>query len=55
MGTVDVYRMTDQLDDGTLDVLVNRLEARGKHPRFVGGCACCGACAAQCECRGARR
>jgi SAM-dependent methyltransferase len=35
MGTVDVYRITDQLDDPTLDVLVARLEARGKHPRFI--------------------
>jgi ubiquinone/menaquinone biosynthesis C-methylase UbiE len=36
MGTVDVYRITDKLDDATLDVLVTRLEARGKHPRFAG-------------------
>ena len=35
MGTVDVYRITNQLDDATLDVLVRRLEARGKHPRFA--------------------
>jgi len=35
MGTVDVYRITNNLDDGTLDVLVTRLEARGKHPRFA--------------------
>jgi ubiquinone/menaquinone biosynthesis C-methylase UbiE len=35
MGTVDVYRITDQLDDPTSDVLVTRLEARGKHPRFT--------------------
>lgn len=35
MGTVDVYRITDQLDEPTLDALVNRLEARGKHPRFI--------------------
>jgi len=34
MGAVDVYRITDQLDDATLDVLIVRLEARGKHPRF---------------------
>jgi len=34
MGTVDVYRITDELDDATLDVLVTRLEVRGKHPRF---------------------
>jgi ubiquinone/menaquinone biosynthesis C-methylase UbiE len=36
MGTVDVYRITDKLDDATLEVLVTRLEARGRHPRFVG-------------------
>jgi len=35
MATVDVYRITDQLDDATLDVLVTRLEARGKHPKFL--------------------
>lgn len=35
MGTVDVYRITNKLDDATLDVLVTRLEARGKHPRFA--------------------
>jgi ubiquinone/menaquinone biosynthesis C-methylase UbiE len=35
MSTVDVYRITNQLDDATLDALVNRLEARGKHPRFI--------------------
>ena len=35
MGTVDVYRITDQLDETTLEVLVTRLEARGKHPRFA--------------------
>ncbi len=35
MSTVDVYRITNQLDDTTLDALVNRLEARGKHPRFI--------------------
>jgi ubiquinone/menaquinone biosynthesis C-methylase UbiE len=35
MGTVDVYRITNKLDDATLDVLMTRLEARGKHPRFV--------------------
>jgi ubiquinone/menaquinone biosynthesis C-methylase UbiE len=34
MGPVDVYRITNQLDGVTLDVLVTRLEARGKHPRF---------------------
>jgi len=35
MGTVDVYRVTDQLDPATLDVMVARLEVRGKHPRFA--------------------
>jgi SAM-dependent methyltransferase len=35
MSTVDVYRITDKLDDPTLDVLVKRLEARGNHPRFI--------------------
>src|SRR5215831_12095933 len=34
MGTVDVYRITNTLDETTLDVLVARLESRGKHPRF---------------------
>jgi hypothetical protein len=35
LGAVDVYRITDQLDDATLDVLIARLEAHGKHPRFA--------------------
>ena len=35
MGTVDVYRVTTELDDPTLEVMATRLEARGKHPRFV--------------------
>lgn len=35
MPNADVYRITDQLDDATLGALVARLEARGKHPRFV--------------------
>ncbi len=35
MATVDVYRITERLDDPTLEVLVTRLEARGKHPRFI--------------------
>ena len=35
MSAVDVYRITDKLDDPTLDVVVTRLEARGKHPRFI--------------------
>ncbi len=35
MATVDVYRITDKLDDPTLDAVAARLEARGKHPRFI--------------------
>jgi 2-polyprenyl-3-methyl-5-hydroxy-6-metoxy-1,4-benzoquinol methylase len=35
VGTLDVYRITDKLDHPTLDVVVTRLEARGKHPRFI--------------------
>jgi ubiquinone/menaquinone biosynthesis C-methylase UbiE len=35
MATIDVYRITDKLDDPTLDAVAARLEARGKHPRFV--------------------
>ena len=35
MKTIDVYRSTNELDDATLDVMVTRLESRGKHPRFV--------------------
>lgn len=35
MATIDVYRITDKLDDATLDVVETRLEARGKHPRFI--------------------
>src|SRR5262249_236281 len=35
MGAVDVYRVTDKLDDATLDVVAMRLEARGAHPRFL--------------------
>ena len=34
MAVVDVYRVTDQHDDGTSQILVDRLESRGKHPRF---------------------
>jgi ubiquinone/menaquinone biosynthesis C-methylase UbiE len=34
MATVDVYAITDKLDDTLLHVLVTRLEARGRHPRF---------------------
>jgi ubiquinone/menaquinone biosynthesis C-methylase UbiE len=35
VGTLDVYRITDKLDEPTLDVVVTRLEARGRHPRFI--------------------
>lgn len=35
MSTMDVYGMTDKLDDSILDVIVTRLEARGKHPFFL--------------------
>ncbi len=34
MSPVDVWRVTTELDDSTLDVLVQRLESRGRHPRF---------------------
>jgi len=34
MSAVDPYRMTDTLDDALLQVIVTRLEARGKHPFF---------------------
>lgn len=35
MSTIDPYRKTDTLDDSLLEVLVARLEARGKHPYFM--------------------
>ena len=35
MGSIDPYSMTDKLDAGVLDVIVTRLEYRGKHPRFA--------------------
>ena len=35
MTAVDVYRITDQLDGDTLGVLEARLEARGRHPKFL--------------------
>lgn len=35
MATMDVFSMTDQLEDAILDVMVERLETRGAHPRFV--------------------
>ena len=34
MPAVDVYAITDKLDDTLLQVLARRLEARGRHPRF---------------------
>jgi ubiquinone/menaquinone biosynthesis C-methylase UbiE len=35
MSRTDVYGITDQLDDATLQVVVDRLEARAKHPQFA--------------------
>ena len=35
MSTVDPYAMTDRLDDALIQVVVARLEARGKHPVFA--------------------
>lgn len=35
MAALDVYRITDKLDDKTSGVLVTRLEARGRHPVFL--------------------
>jgi ubiquinone/menaquinone biosynthesis C-methylase UbiE len=35
MPTMDVFSKTDQLEDTILDVMVERLETRGSHPRFV--------------------
>jgi ubiquinone/menaquinone biosynthesis C-methylase UbiE len=35
MAAVDPYAATDKLDDAMLQVVVTRLETRGKHPRFV--------------------
>src|SRR5260221_14225636 len=35
MGAVDPYALTDKLDDSLLQVIVTRLEARGKHPLFA--------------------
>nr|AIA11258.1 Methyltransferase domain protein [uncultured bacterium] len=32
---MDVYGMTDKLDDLMLEVMVTRLEARGRHPFFI--------------------
>lgn len=35
MSTLDVYGMTDQLENTLLDAIVTRLEARGSHPFFI--------------------
>jgi hypothetical protein len=35
MEKADVYRITDTLDDASLEVMAARLETRGKHPRFM--------------------
>jgi predicted butyrate kinase (DUF1464 family) len=35
MSTMDVYGMTDKLDNMMLEVMVTRLEARGNHPFFI--------------------
>ena len=35
MSTLDVYGMTDKLDNMVLEVMVTRLEARGNHPFFI--------------------
>ena len=32
---MDPYSVTDKMDDVTLDAIVKRLEARGKHPFFI--------------------
>jgi arsenite methyltransferase len=34
MATIDVYAITNELNDTLLQVLATRLEARGQHPRF---------------------
>lgn len=34
MSSLDVYALTDQLNNAVLDVIITRLEARGKHPLF---------------------
>jgi ubiquinone/menaquinone biosynthesis C-methylase UbiE len=35
MSTIDIFGMTDRLDDTMLEVIVTRLEARGNHPFFI--------------------
>src|SRR5918993_5250111 len=37
MGTLDPFRITDKLEDPLLDVMVSRLEVRGKHSFFQKG------------------
>ena len=36
MSGLDPYHITNKLDDAVLDVIVTRLETRGKHPLFMG-------------------
>ncbi len=36
MTSIDPYRVTDKLDDAVLEAITTRLEARGRHPAFVG-------------------
>lgn len=35
MTSPDPYRVTDTLDNQVLDVMIQRLESRGQHPRFM--------------------
>ena len=35
MEKADVYRLTDSLDEASLEVMATRLEVRGRHPRFM--------------------
>ena len=35
MQKADVYRITDTLDQASLEVMATRLEVRGRHPRFM--------------------
>lgn len=35
MPTLDVFSITDRLEEQMLDVMVERMEVRGAHPRFV--------------------
>src|ERR671912_442785 len=37
MGALDPYQITDKLEDPLLDVMVSRLEVRGKHSFFQKG------------------